>query len=174
MYWATSFALRFLQRSESFWIDFHNCAHGGLRDKLTRRWSNKEWGQSLQLFCDKQHHHASWRPRVINNRLNCPTAEEAAYPWLFCERVANVVEDLAQSFGAVTLSTLHEQVSSRARPVLLGLNSLPFGGVGSVAGFLRVSLATWFTGMAGLKICWTGSFDDFSALSRRELQNSTT
>ena len=63
---------------------------------------------------------------------------------------------------------------ARSRPVLLGLNSLPFGGVGSVAGFLRVSLATWFTGMAGLKICWTGYSDDFSSLSRPELQSSTT
>ena len=32
-----------------------------------------------------------------------------------------------------------------------------------MAGFLRVSLATWFTGVAGLKLCWTGYFDDFSA-----------
>eukprot|EP00435_Cladocopium_sp_Y103_P057245 s2074_g19.t1 len=62
----------------------------------------------------------------------------------------------------------------REQPILLGLNSLPFGGVGSVAGFLRVSLATWFTGMAGLKICWTGYFDDFSAISRKELQSNTT
>ena len=28
--------------------------------------------------------------------------------------------------------------------------------------------------MAGLKICWTGYFDDFSAVSRPELQQSTT
>ena len=63
---------------------------------------------------------------------------------------------------------------ARATPVLMGLNSLPFGGVGSVAGFLRVSLATWFTGMAGLKICWTGYFDDFSAVSRPEFQRSAT
>ena len=63
---------------------------------------------------------------------------------------------------------------ARDAPVLVGLNALPFGGVGSVAGFLRVSLATWFTGMAGLKICWTGYFDDFSAVSRPELQRSTT
>ena len=62
----------------------------------------------------------------------------------------------------------------REAPILLGLNSLPFGGVGSVAGFLRVSMATWFVGMAGLKICWTGYFDDFSSLSRPELVNSTT
>ena len=58
------------------------------------------------------------------------------------------------------------------KPILCGLNALPFGGVGSVAGFLRVSLATWFVGVAGLKLCWTGYFDDFSTLSRPELQNN--
>ena len=59
-------------------------------------------------------------------------------------------------------------------PVLFGVNSLPFGAVGSVAGFLRVSLATWYTGVAGLGLCWTGYFDDFSTLCRPELQNNTT
>eukprot|EP00435_Cladocopium_sp_Y103_P054310 s357_g17.t1 len=63
---------------------------------------------------------------------------------------------------------------ARSDPVLVGLNALPFGGVGSVAGFLRVSMATWFTGLAGLKVCWTGYFGDFSAVSCKELQNSTT
>ena len=59
------------------------------------------------------------------------------------------------------------------KPVLCGLNALPFGGVGPVAGFLRVSLAAWFVGVAGLKLCWTGYFDDFSTLSRPKLQNNT-
>lgn len=60
------------------------------------------------------------------------------------------------------------------KPALFGLNSLPFGGVGSVAGFLRVSMATWFTGVVGMGLCWTGYFDDFSTLSRPELRNNTT
>ena len=63
--------------------------------------------------------------------------------------------------------------ATHGKPMLCGLNALPFGGVGSVAGFLRVSLATWFTGMAGLKLCWTGYFDDFSTITRPELQNNT-
>ena len=63
--------------------------------------------------------------------------------------------------------------ATNGKPMLCGLNALPFGGVGSVAGFSRVSLATWFTGMAGLKLCWTGYFDDFSTITRPELQNNT-
>lgn len=48
---------------------------------------------------------------------------------------------------------------------LFGLNALPFGATGSVAGFLRVSAALFFILTAGLKI-WTSSFfDDFPTLS---------
>jgi hypothetical protein len=112
LYWETTFTQQYIQCIETFWIDFHNCAHGGLRDKLTRLWSNKDWGQSLQLLCDGQHSHASWRPRVVNNKLTFPTAEEAAYPWLFCERVVNIVEQVALSFGGVVFSTLKEQMDA--------------------------------------------------------------
>ena len=62
---------------------------------------------------------------------------------------------------------------NKGKPILCALNALPFRGVGSVAGFLRVSLVTWFVGIAGLKLCWTGYFDDFSTLSRPELQTNT-
>jgi hypothetical protein len=42
--------------------------------------------------------------------LTFPTAEEAAYPWLFCERVVNIAEQVALSFGGVVFSTLQEQM----------------------------------------------------------------
>ena len=52
------------------------------------------------------------------------------------------------------------------------VNALPFGAVGSVGGFLRVSAAIVFAAMAGLRICLTGFFDDFTVLSRDGLQMS--
>ena len=42
-----------------------------------------------------------------------------------------------------------------------------------MAGFLRISLALWFTGVARMKLCWTGYFDDYSIVTRQELQNNT-
>eukprot|EP00435_Cladocopium_sp_Y103_P065100 s379_g27.t1 len=110
LYWATSFAQQYILAIVTFWIDFHNCAHGGARDKLTRLWSNRSWGQSLQLFCDKQHIHASWRPKVVNGKLQFPTAEEAAYPWLFCERLVNIVEQFALHHGCIVVENLKDQV----------------------------------------------------------------
>ena len=54
-----------------------------------------------------------------------------------------------------------------------GLNSLPFGATGSVAGFLRVSTALFHIMTFGLQI-WTGTFvDDFPVISRSDIATST-
>ena len=58
------------------------------------------------------------------------------------------------------------------RPKLLGMRTLPFGAVGSVGGFLRVSYALWFIGVASLKLAWTGFYDDCIFITSRQLQNS--
>jgi hypothetical protein len=58
-------------------------------------------------------------------------------------------------------------------PVLLGLNALPFGAIGSVAGFLRISFAIWWIGVFGLGVAWSAYFDDYSSLTRPELASNT-
>ena len=104
-FWSKTIGTQALQEgtyklSKLFGIDFHNCAHGGQRDKLTRLWSNRSWGKTLELFCDKRHSHASWKPRNVNGRISFPTAEEAECPWLFCESVVQLVEKLAVQNGS--------------------------------------------------------------------------
>ena len=110
LYWATSFAKRYLDHVVGFWTDFHNCCHGGTRDKLTRLWCNMTWMNSLQIFCDKTHTHESWRPRVQNGELVFPTAQEAAYPWLLCTRIANIAITNAQLLGASQCADLAQQM----------------------------------------------------------------
>ena len=110
LYWKTSYARRYLSCLQTFFIDFHNCAHGGKRDKLTRFWSNTDWLCSLAVLCDKQHSHASWTPRVQNGVLVFPTAEEAAYPFLLCERIVAAVLVAIQQMGCQTYSSLKQQL----------------------------------------------------------------
>ena len=43
--------------------------------------------------------------------------------------------------------------------VLFGVNALPFGAVGSVSAFLRVSLSIWFIGLKGLGLFWTAFYE---------------
>ncbi|CAL1162087.1 unnamed protein product, partial [Cladocopium goreaui] len=58
---------------------------------------------------------------------------------------------------------------------MMGFNASPFGAVGSMAGFLRVSLAVWLIGLvvlrAALQLCWTVLPDDHIVLGREELPN---
>ena len=56
---------------------------------------------------------------------------------------------------------------------LFGVNSLPFGASGSVGGFLRVSLAIWFLGVALFRLVWTAFFDDYTVFSRDALVSNT-
>ena len=57
---------------------------------------------------------------------------------------------------------------------LSGVNSLPFGASGSVGGFLRVSLAVWFVGMAIFRLPWTAYFDDYTVFSRDHLVDNSS
>ena len=54
----------------------------------------------------------------------------------------------------------------------LGINALPFGAIGSVGAFLRISMAVWFIGVVGLRLCWTSFFDDFTMISKQLATNS--
>eukprot|EP00435_Cladocopium_sp_Y103_P033307 s2858_g8.t1 len=56
---------------------------------------------------------------------------------------------------------------------LFGLNALPFGATGSVAGFLRISSALFYIMTEGLKVWASAFFDDFPTLSLSDLANNT-
>ena len=92
--------------------DFHNCCHGGSRDKLTTFWSNKEWMQPLNVL-----RRATPTPKletkISDGRLVFPTAEEAACPWLLCTRIVNLVLDVGRRLGAVMHATLEEQMTDK-------------------------------------------------------------
>ena len=50
-------------------------------------------------------------------------------------------------------------------PRLFGMNSLPFGATGSVAGFLRVSAALFYILTVGFRVWCSAFFDDFPTVS---------
>eukprot|EP00435_Cladocopium_sp_Y103_P012737 s4229_g3.t1 len=97
---------------------FDHCMHGGKRDKSTAWWSwnprnpDHDFFESLQLNCNKQHTHAPWRPyKDSAGQTIFPTAEEAAYPHLLCERVASILKLAAEHIGFVFPSDLQEQLN---------------------------------------------------------------
>eukprot|EP00435_Cladocopium_sp_Y103_P035915 s3494_g9.t1 len=57
---------------------------------------------------------------------------------------------------------------------LFNVGALPFGAVGSVSAFLRISSCLSFIGTVGLSIIWTAFFDDFTAVGdEHETENLT-
>ena len=93
-------------------VDFHSCAHGGTRDKLTTIWQSKPWFTALGLKCNKQHRHESWQPKQVDGNTVFPTAQEAAYPILLCERIIDCIYTRALEEGAVHIENLQQQMQT--------------------------------------------------------------
>eukprot|EP00435_Cladocopium_sp_Y103_P075258 s153_g55.t1 len=128
-YWGTSPMQRLCNEQEHHYVTFHNCAHGGSRDKSTSLWVNDDWLDSLALLCDKQHSHKPWTTTLRNGSVKFATSEEAAYPMLLCERVVHCFKDRALSFGASEPQTLSEQAAGPSNTSLsrIVLGALPRG-----------------------------------------------
>ena len=128
-YWNTTPTKKFIEKFGDRRVTFHACAHGGARDKLTTIWQSKAYFDSLQLRCDKKHSHASWRPRMKDGRMQYPTAEEASYPYLLCERIVACVLTQVQSMGAIYVDNFQSQMevqqSTQQRRIAMG--ALPRG-----------------------------------------------
>ena len=92
------------------WVSFHNCCHGGDRDKLTSLWVNKPWLDNLEARCDGQHSHKSWTPSKTLGNVNYPTAEEASYPTILCARIISLISDQAEKMGVLVQDNLHQQM----------------------------------------------------------------
>ncbi len=108
LFWKIPFILAFLNRVQGFDAVFHHCAHGGLRDKLTRWWASVGWFLPLAILCDKPHYHAPWNPTVKGGRLAYPTHEEAAYPVLLCTRLAGIALQCGAIPRSSTTSGFHK------------------------------------------------------------------
>ena len=91
-------------------VSFHNCMHGGTRNKLTKWWATDETFEAFRVFCDNSHSHAKWNPVPVGKNLQFPTAAEAAYPHLLCKRIMAILLDYALQHGAQNPVTLQTQL----------------------------------------------------------------
>ena len=127
--WKTSpFVQLFEQFPELKHVLFHNCAHGGVRDKLTSFATNVSWFDSLALLCDKQHTHAPWTPTVVAGKVHYPTHTEAAYPEILCQRIVSIVLDKVLELGAIETETLEKHVKADGKSLnRVVLGAMPCG-----------------------------------------------
>jgi len=131
LFWLTKPMVELFASWEGFRVVFDSCMMGGQRDKATLWWCNKKIFSPLALRCSRDHQHKNWTPVFdkANKRFNFPTAEEAAYPEILCERVANLVDQALQQCNFTKLQTLEQQIhhqrSTATNSILMGL--LPRG-----------------------------------------------
>ena len=128
-YWNTSPMQKLCKERPHHYVTFHNCAHGGDRDKSTSVWVNGDWLDSLGILCDKQHKHKPWATQLQNGSIKFATSEEAAYPLLLCERIVHCLREKALAMGATSPDTIAEQAEDSANPHLsrIVLGALPRG-----------------------------------------------
>jgi hypothetical protein len=114
--WLCSMMTRLFDRFLGHDTFFDHCIHGGTRDKSTRWWNYNPRVPQVNLFaslglqCDKQHQHASWKPIRQGKRVQFPTAEEAKYPFILCQRVAFILKQEAAARGFRFPEDLQQQV----------------------------------------------------------------
>ena len=127
--WKTSpFVNLFSEHPELTFVTFHNCAHGGARDKLTSFATNVSWFQSLELRCDGQHTHAPWTPTIVAGQVHYPTHTEAAYPETLCQRIVSIVYDKVLELGATETETLDLQAQAPGKSMnRVVMGALPRG-----------------------------------------------
>lgn len=82
-------------------VYFDGCAHGSSRDKRTKLLATPSLFASLALDCPKNHTHASWQPYKYELGVHFPTAAEAEYPKLLCDRMAQCVLTAATTMDVV-------------------------------------------------------------------------
>ena len=86
-------------------VMFDACAHGSDRDKRTKLLATPTVFSDLEQYCSGDHQHASWTPYQHNGRLCFPTASEAEYPTILCDRMAACVLKFASSRNIVVSQT---------------------------------------------------------------------
>ena len=117
LFWLTSFMVRLFDRYPGHFTILQHCMHGGTRDKKSKFWSHnprkpeENFLASLGLLCDQSHQHESWKPRWVDGKLFFPTAAEAAYPYVLCQRMASLCLDEAKAREVSPCETLQEQLS---------------------------------------------------------------
>ena len=111
LFWLVPFVLALIAEVGGYDLIFDSCCHGGSRKKGTRFWCTADWFLGLAAQCpgNNVHFHKPWTPTVVNGVVKYPTAEEAAYPELLCQRLAECFRHASVQHGVVDVQDLHQQ-----------------------------------------------------------------
>ena len=131
LFWWFPEVVALIQDLGRYFVVFHNCCHGGLRQKLTKIWATHDWFESLRALCQNDHFHLDWKPVFDppkSSTVRYPTSSEAAYPFFLCKRMVDAVRQALLQKGAQDIVSVKQEVElqdTTAHSFLLG--ALPRG-----------------------------------------------
>ena len=104
--WQTEPFKKFLQEVPHYTTYFHHCMYGSSRRKHTCLVHNISTVRNMQLLCDNLHEHEPWG----HTGSGWATAQETAYPWPLCRRLAALIALHVQNLGVLcpTPSCAHQ------------------------------------------------------------------
>lgn len=109
LFWLTDPMSKLFSEHLGFHNVFQACMMGGDRDKRTLWWCSDQTFDSFNILCDGMHSHKAWKPVATTTGLRFPTAQEAEYPTLLCDRVAFIAKEKANNLGFVQTTSLIQQ-----------------------------------------------------------------
>ena len=111
LFWKVPYIAELVQELGGYDVVFDSCCHGGARKKSTKFWCTEPWFTSLSAECPgpSQHVHKSWVPTIVDGAVQYPTAEEAVYPKLLCQRLAECFRAALLDLGAVDVEDMDQQ-----------------------------------------------------------------
>jgi len=111
LFWKVPYIAELIRDLGGYDVVFDSCCHGGARKKSTKFWCTEPWFTSLSASCPggSQHIHKSWMPSIVDGKVQYPTAEEAAYPKLLCQRLAECFRAALLDMGALDVEDLQQQ-----------------------------------------------------------------
>ncbi|CAE7475642.1 unnamed protein product [Symbiodinium sp. CCMP2592] len=93
LFWLLPMIQDLLSCADNQVVDFHECMHGGDRDRKLRWLCSAPWFKPLGLSCNRMHPHAPWNAAS-------DTGAKGAYPHLLCARIAELVASQVCSLPA--------------------------------------------------------------------------
>ena len=122
LFWDTTPIQRLMAKCFGHHNVFQSCMMGGDRDKRTKWWCSDDTFSSFNIMCNGLHQHKEWTPVATSGGLRFPTAEEASYPFLLCERVAHLMKEKASSMGYLQAPSLIQQAKQQTSSTLQHVN----------------------------------------------------
>ena len=107
---------------------FQACMHGGDRYKWTCWYGTPSVFLALRQMCDGSHSHKKWTPSISDNQVSFPTAAEAQYPKLLCQRVVQCIVEECRARGTVFPLDAYQpqqRMNEQKIPGKCGVKSLP-------------------------------------------------